>query len=60
MRRLLGELPGLRVEVDVAPEAAGELVDVDVAVGGVVQRGEGLECEAGSVLRTSEANIALK
>ena len=60
VRRLLGELPGLGVEVDVSPQPPSKLADVDVAVGGVVQRGEGLEGKAGAVLGARETNISLK
>ena len=57
--RFLCKLPGLRIEVDVSPESAGKLVDIDVAVGGVVQRGERLQGEAGAVLRAGETHISL-
>ncbi len=38
----------------------GELVDVDVAVGGVVERGKGLQCEADTVLAAGKADVALR
>ena len=38
--RLLGKLSCLGVEIDVAPEAASKLVDVNVPVGRVVQGGK--------------------
>ncbi len=38
----------------------GELVDVDVAVGGVVERGKGLQREADTVLAAGKADVALR
>jgi hypothetical protein len=38
----------------------GELVDVDVAVGGVVERGKGLQREADTVLTARKADVALQ
>jgi len=38
----------------------GELVDIDVAVGGVVQRGKGLEREADAILTAGKAHVTLQ
>jgi len=58
-RRGFGELARLGMEVDVAPEAHGELVQVHGTVSVGVHLGEGFEGEAPAHLSRGERDVAL-
>ena len=58
VRGLRGELPGLGVVVNIAPQSGGELFRVDPAVSVRVELREGEEREADPVLRAGEADVS--